>query len=183
VVVWDNSGKLELESARVIHSDRNRFTYGRFLAAKQAKYDVVFTQDDDLIVEQIARLYAGFLERSGEIFVGLPDDFSSHHYKGYTRRNRPWVELGFGSFFMRSWVPVLDRWIRRYGEGELLEKKADKIFTILHGKFSAVLANPQRLFHDGLESGRDANAIYKQKWHRPLNEEAIRKALDVRKTD
>ncbi|GAI09686.1 unnamed protein product, partial [marine sediment metagenome] len=38
----------------------NKMIYGRYLATKRAKNDVIYTQDDDHIVENIAEIYATF---------------------------------------------------------------------------------------------------------------------------
>lgn len=194
ILVWDNSGCLpDLPGCRVLRSEKNVCTLGRFLAAQQARHDVVYTQDDDLCVGNVQELLEAFCGLSdGTIFptgansglsssdtVGIPrvvanlaDDGSSWHWTFWQKSHNPWVELGFGSVFPKSMAFSVNNWPF---ERELLERKADKVFTILND-WEAIRADGTvltRLFWNNRESGRDKNALSLRADHRTLTQEAV----------
>lgn len=173
IIVWANEFPLteELPGVRVIHSPENQCTLGRFLAAREARYPVCFTQDDDLCVGNIPALLAAY-HRRPQIVANLADDRSSRHWRWWQVHSPPWVELGFGSVFPRDWALRLDGWPYDLG---LLQRKADKVFTVTN-PWTALRAGPEditRLYHDGQESGRDGNALSNRPDHKPLTNRAV----------
>lgn len=179
VVIWDNSGVLSLpenEHVHVIQSPENRCTYGRFLATKFAKHDVVWVNDDDYLVNNVSELLAAFETHRTAITAGL----DRGHYKAEAHK-KPFLQVGWGGCFLREWVSVLDQWINVYGEDELLNRKADRIFSVLHGKHDPHLADFTRLTNaDGKTSDRDPNSLWLRKDHRRLTQEAVQKALEIK---
>ena len=134
IVIWNNNPNLPLSftdpRVSVIQSDRNRVTYGRYLAARQAKHDVIYTQDDDCLVHNLAELHETFRLDGSRIVHGLKlghlidnprNLFGSAHM----------ALVGWGALFRREWVDTLDAYIERFGEDELLDRKADRIFSVL----------------------------------------------------
>lgn len=61
VVVWDNSER------------ENSGIYGRYLAIAEAKHDVIYTQDDDLIFRHHAELQAAY--KPGVMVVNRPSPY------------------------------------------------------------------------------------------------------------
>lgn len=176
IIVWANEFPLkeQLPGVRVIHSPENQCTLGRFLAAREARFSICYTQDDDLLVRNIPALLAAF-HREQKIVANLADDRSSRHWAWWQVHHPPWVELGFGSVFPRDLALRLADWPH---DPELLRRKADKVFSVIH-PWQAIRAGADditRLFHDGKESGRDANALSNRADHKRLTEEAVRLA-------
>lgn len=184
VIVWQNeempSQELLKSDARIIYSKENRCVYGRFLAAMKAKTEYVFTQDDDLLVHNIAELTSRrSLGDSKSIVANLADDNHSRHWNWWMVNNPVHIELGFGSVFRREDCEILKKW--KHSE-ELLNRKADKVFSVLHS-WEPVRADGDcltRLFHGSKESGRDVNALYLREDHERLTGEAIRLAKNWR---
>lgn len=175
VIVWCNecqpTPEIRDSGARTLWSETNEVTLGRFLAAREATQDVVYTQDDDLLVHNVPALLEAYAGRP-QIVANLADDRSSRHWTWWQARHPPWVELGFGSVFPRAWAADLDGWPY---DRELLRRKADKVFTVTH-QWTAVRAGPNeltRLFHNGQETGRDGNALSNRKDHQRLTEQAV----------
>ncbi len=169
ILVFDNSGCFEMDGVEVIQSSVNVCTYGRFLAVQQAQYDIIYTQDDDVVVHNVEALYDRFLGHQERITAGL----SGGHYNVEAGRT-PWILMGWGSFFLKEWVKVLDRYISEYGEDTVLHRKADRIFTALHGKHDPVPGSFTRLNNpDGKRSDRDSSSLWLKSDHGRLTMESI----------
>ena len=177
IIIWDNSGMLaETPPARIIRSPQNIGVLGRFWAARDALYGTIYTQDDDYTVSGIPALYERFGTHRGRITAGL----SGGHFKAEANR-RPWLQLGWGSFFLREWVSVLDQWILKYGEDDLLQRKADRIFSILFGRHDPMRGRFTRLRGpDGTVSDRDANSLWHRGDHSVLTKRAAQLALELK---
>lgn len=179
VVIWDNSGTLnrhDFPGCTVHISRENIFTLGRFKAAKLAKNELIFTADDDYLVNNIPALIEMQTANPEHIVAGLDEG----HYRTEAGK-KPFLQLGWGSVFRREWVSVLDEWIRVYGEDELLRRKADRIFTILHRNHHPVLGNFTRLTDPtGRPSDSSKDALYRMADHYHLTEAATRKAVELR---
>lgn len=189
VIVWDNSGKLNIPgweaipefendhstSVKIIRSDKNVHTYGRFLAAEQAKNDNIVTCDDDVIPLHMEWLYKTYCRtRTPTAFVS-EGSYLNEQY-------RPWLQLGWGSCFTKDSVRVLDKWVAKYGYDELLYRKADRIFTTLcgmdrnmyHGSYER-LKNP-----NGGLSENDESSLWHRSDHVELTQQAVEKALELK---
>jgi hypothetical protein len=161
----------DVPGATIIFSPENQVTYGRFIGARHAQCECVFVQDDDLLVHNLPALLAAY-SREPQIVANLADDRSSRHWSWWQARRPPWVELGFGSVFPRDWAMKLDDWPY---DRSLLRRKADKVFSIVQ-PWQAMRAGPEditRLFHEGKESGRDANALSNRVDHQTLTDQAV----------
>jgi hypothetical protein len=186
IVIWNNAPEplaiedlhlaRDVTDVRIINSDENVGTYGRFLAARVARNPIIYTQDDDCVVTAIERLYQRFIRHAGRITAGLVHG----HFDAEAHR-RPWMHLGWGSFFLRDWTEVLDPWIERYGVDHLLYRKADRIFTTLFDRHDPHRTQIERLLgSDGGPSDRDSHALWLRPDHLRLTQEAVTKALGLR---
>lgn len=180
VIVWDNAGGFELkqlsagyEKIKVVHSkDGNKVTWGRFLAAKMATYRIIATQDDDYLVLNWESLWKRFLTHRARITHSL----DKGHYLNEAGR-RDFAQLGWGSLWLRDWVSVFDPWLAKYGEDEMLRRKADRVFGALFGgrdRFDPVEADVQEL-----HGARGPEALYKLKDHGRLTKEAVLRAREL----
>jgi len=85
--------------------------------------------------------------------------------------------LGWGSMFDRGMVPKLFRlYIDQYGKDAILHRKADRIFTILHGHNHALIESD---FEELPGAMRDGVALCTLPDHEELNHEARRRALGI----
>lgn len=176
VIVWDNSGEFysDHQLVRVFKCGRNICTFGRFRAVEMADYDAIYTQDDDVIVNDIDAILD--LYDPDKIVASLTDG----HMRSEAGR-KPWVQLGWGSVFSRDSADVLNLWLEDQGENLLLHRKADRIFTILHGRHEYKLADVEPLYDpDGRESQSSKDALYKMKDHYALTQRASELALAIR---
>lgn len=188
IIIWDNAGILHLDDVlppgALPHADvmvhrsvENRGTYGRFLAASRfAKYPTIYTQDDDIIVNNIGDIHDRYFQFPGSITAAL----SPGHHKAEAMKV-PWIQLGWGSMFARDSVSCLDKWEHAYPEEHsLLCSKADRIYTTLHNNHSPMLGDYKPLKNpDGTHSERDASSLWLQRDHVSLRNQAVAKAMAI----
>jgi LmbE family N-acetylglucosaminyl deacetylase len=117
VIVWENK------------PEDNKGVYARYLAAiRLARNELIYTQDDDCVIENIREIYTTFDGRhlSNGIKPARMKDYGSQ------KRDGPYITLvGWGAFFKRDWVSCFDPYLRKYGEDSILYSMADRVFTFL----------------------------------------------------
>ena len=130
----------------------NRKTLARYEAAKRARNDLIYFQDDDCIVHGIKTLYEAFLSHPEAIAHGATPELMRVEHKNH-HSSAHMAMAGWGSFFKKEWIdfsPYTDV----YGEDDCLIREADRIFSmLLNRKHTTELINIEHLRgFDGAES-------------------------------
>jgi hypothetical protein len=112
LVIWDNSKRL------------NYMVYGRYLAVAEAKYDVIYTQDDDCLVPNAKVMLPAYTD--GEILCNV----SPEHQHDY--RKLPFTLVGWGAFFHRRLLTCFRRYWSHYPDDALFRRECDRVFTGLN---------------------------------------------------
>lgn len=160
ILVWKNT------------SVSNKINYGRYLGALKAKNDIIYTQDDDCIVENIEEIYTTF---DGKHLSNGIKPGAMRHY-GSQKGSEPYsTVMGWGSFFKKEWFSVLNKYIERYGEDYLFYREADRIFSVLLCRRHNTIPVRIRDF----PSATSPAALYHQSEHIACMNEAIRKAKEI----
>jgi hypothetical protein len=181
ILIWNNNPEVELalrgEKVRVLPSDQNMGCYGRFLCAKKARNDIVYVQDDDVLVRNVPALYQSFLGDDARITHALSG--------GHLRRRERYVYadgqialLGWGAFFRRAWLDVLDVCLETYGVDALFKREADKFFSLLLGQRHQILPSQVQTLKGASTPGI---ALYREAQHRLMKALAVRRALELRR--
>jgi hypothetical protein len=185
IIVFENEGEPReqlLNADAVIYEATNTYTYGRYLCAGAASNDIVFFQDDDLLVHNVDQLLEKFLENDQKkVVANLADDWSSRHWNLWQSPRRPFhIEVGFGSIAHKSMIGKIHSWPY---EEYLLHRKADKIFTTINPWVDVRATSKEitRLKHEGKESGRDDNALWLRGDHKQLDNQVLPLALQWKK--
>lgn len=100
---------------------------GRWEAAVRAKHENVMTIDDDFLpeVSDLKTIIDSYLADDSKVWACIRR----------THRNRTYpLLLGWGSIFHRRHLASLNSFVEVHGWSELLEREADRIFSILAGK-------------------------------------------------
>lgn len=181
ILIWNNNPELhldiEMEGVRVIQSDKNLVTYGRFLCAQQAQHATIFTQDDDCIVHNISELYESFLASPDRITHGLKHPHLFANAENCFGKAQMSL-VGWGAFFQKQWVKVFSSYKEKYGVDELLIRKADRLFSLLlNRRHQSMLAEVT-----DLEGASGEEALSVRKDHMGLSEQAVKRALSLLET-
>jgi len=177
ILIWNNNPAIKLEfsdrNTRVIQSGENLNCYGRFVCAAQARNPVVYVQDDDALNHDIPGLYDQFLRDPTRISHVL----ASTHWGQRNRRvygEAHAALIGWGAFFRREWLSVLDELPQPMRQDPLFRREADAFFSLLLGrKHNAV---PGQIAHlDGHST--PGLALWCDPGYKSLTSLAIRQAL------
>jgi glycosyltransferase involved in cell wall biosynthesis len=134
ILIWNNNPAIPLEFAdpkvRLIQSAENQSCYGRFLCAAEARNAVVYVQDDDALNADIVGLYEQYLLDSQRITYALaPTHWPRRHRRTYGESQAALV--GWGAFFRKEWLSVLNDLPAELRCDPLFQREADAFFTIL----------------------------------------------------
>lgn len=119
----------------------------RYLAAEEAKNDIIYVQDDDCLVnfQQLFKRYDGRLTNT------MTKPFQQQYEPlGCTL-------VGWGCYFDKSMLNVFDKYTAKYGVDEHLLREADRIFTYLNKPFNTVIMPHEDLFQDVERMSADPN--------------------------
>jgi hypothetical protein len=111
VIVWDNMRRLDSK------------VYGRFAAIQEADNEVIYVQDDDVIV-QTPHLVCGYFD-PGMVVANVPPERRGFYSDGITL-------IGWGAVFHRSAVNVFDQYLAEWPMDDLFLRECDRIFTGLN---------------------------------------------------
>jgi hypothetical protein len=179
ILVWNNNAEVELalrgHKVRILTSHQNMVCYGRFLCAKEARNDTIYVQDDDAIVRNVSTLYRHFRADDSCISHAL----SERHFRRQERdvyADGHVALLGWGAFFRKAWLGVLDIYLETYGVDALLKREADKFFSLLLGRRHHTFPAQIRILADERKSGI---ALHREGQHRLMKALAVRRALKL----
>jgi hypothetical protein len=111
----------------VVHDNSvdNSIMYARYFATQKAKHNFIYVQDDDCIVENIAEIYEEFVRHKFNILVnGMKPERMLLYQESDTL-------MGWGAFFDRRWLWVLNIYLDHFGMDKLFFRECDRIFTTL----------------------------------------------------
>ncbi len=98
--------------------------YERYAAAKNAKNDIIYVQDDDLITnyKELFKHYNGQLTNAMRGRREFYEKISGGRI----------TLVGFGAFFPKKMIDVFDQYEAKYGRDFHFYREADRIFTWLN---------------------------------------------------
>lgn len=116
VVIWNNQLEQDLGP------------YGKYAAIEQARHDVVFVQDDDVLLPpgSIRELVAAY--EPGKLVANMPQEFRPHYPDS--------AMVGFGAIFDRELPAEAFEWFFGYhvgmsGESPLFLRESCRAFAVL----------------------------------------------------
>ncbi len=178
ILVWNNNPdrpfEMEGRRIRVVNAEQNDICFARFMAARVANHEFIYTQDDDCLVRNIDELYDEFCRDESRIVHGLKlGHLIRENERIFGRAHM--ALLGWGAFFKKEWTSVFDSYTRRFGHDRVLFREADRIFSMLqHRPHHAILARVSDL--PGFE---DEDALSVEASHKTLVGSAIERCLQL----
>lgn len=177
ILIWNNNPEVTLEvpgpRTRVIQSDKNLNCYGRFVCAAQARNQIIYVQDDDALNHDIPGLYREFLDHPSAVAHALAPTHWPLRNR-YVYGDAQAALLGWGAFFRKEWLAVLDELPATTREDPLFQREADKFFTLLLQRKHNAL--PGEIAHlDGHST--PGVALWVDARHQQLSALATREAL------
>lgn len=149
----------------------NLYCYGRYRSALKASNEIIYTQDDDCIIGNLDQIYNHYIEDPETICHSGIEDYEKV-IKDNIFGNHQMAMFGWGAFFKKSWIPILDRYTNKWGKDYCFMRETDRIFSILKGgHHNFVLGDIEHM-------GRtDEHAMSNQPDHLEYKKLAIERAL------
>lgn len=154
--------------------EENIINYGRFTSALKADNEIIYTQDDDCIIHNIGEIYEKFCQDPTRIAHGGTAPYEEV-IKDNIYGDTQMAMAGWGSFFKKSWIPVLDNYTNKYGKDYCFYRETDRIFSMLlnrHHNFVLGEIEP-------LRGERDENALSSQEDHLIYKRMSIERSLKL----
>lgn len=146
VVVWDNSQRPE-----------DFQCYGRFTGVTEARHDIIYVQDDDVIVPAWALLDLYDPSKQAILANKKPDE--------------EWRFLGVGALFPRALADCFQGYAALYGLDRDFYRAADVVFAYQHGYESVWVG------YEELPWSRAPNRMYLQPGHYEVRERLRERTL------
>lgn len=108
----------------------NLINYGRYVQAEKAQNEIIYTQDDDCIINNLGNIFDTFIKKPDTLCYG-GNTASQFSIPKHTYGNKQMAMAGWGSFFKKEWIVVLDKYIQKYGKDYCFYRETDRIFTML----------------------------------------------------
>lgn len=154
---------------------KNIINYGRYTLAQKASNKIIYTQDDDCIVNNIDEIYQTFLKDPTRIAHAGTEEYLKQ-IPNNTFGNKQMCMAGWGSIFNKNWLPHLNTYTNVYGKDYCFYRETDRIFSILLNKHhNAVLGDIEHL---DLKDDPDI-ALCQQADHIKYKKLAIERALKL----
>jgi hypothetical protein len=162
----------------IIIKDNNKgdniINYGRYTSAEHAKNEIIYTQDDDCIVNNLDQVYKKFVEDPSKICHS-----GTEEYKEVIPQNIygdcQMAMAGWGSFFKKEWIPVLKKYTEKYGQDRCFYRETDRIFSILLKKHHNFVLGDIMM----LDGYKGPEALCMQPDHLLFKKIAIERALQL----
>lgn len=108
----------------------NEICWGRYLSAKQAKNNFIYTQDDDAIVDNVDEIYQMFFTDTSTVCHAGTEEYQQV-IKDNVYGDHQMAMFGWGAIFDRRWIGVLDQYLDKFGNDYCFRRETDRIFTML----------------------------------------------------
>ena len=144
---------LGFEDLIIIHDDGNRLLNRKF-GAYRAKYDWIYTQDDDVIVKNIPELIKE--AEDNKIVANMQEKHIAFYEKEENGGGKICL-IGWGGIFKRDLFFNCGEYTKKFPQDDLYKREFDRVFTWL---------NEKKLIIGDLEHFESAKeGMYKDKGH------------------
>jgi hypothetical protein len=125
IIIWNNNSNFRFKNisgdVKIINSDKNIITYGRYKAADLSKNHLIYTQDDDWLPNDLGALLKEYERHEEDIVAYTPHT----HYNNLDRTKF----VGWGSLFNKKCLESFSKYVDYYGEDFILQRECDLYFT------------------------------------------------------
>lgn len=111
--------------------------YWRYFGALNAKNDIIYVQDDDVIVNNIPELFNTYINLKNQNNEQVVNNITKSGAKRYNNYNQ--TLMGWGSLYPKSSIGVLNNYILYYGIDELFLRDISRIYTGLINKWTNII--------------------------------------------
>lgn len=159
ILIWDNT-KINLCG------------WGRYFGALEAKNEIIYTQDDDVIVNNIPALFNKYIQLKDNNQEQIVNNITITGKERYDTYNQ--TLMGWGSLYNKNWIGILNKYIRYYGIDNLFLRDTSRIFTGLFEKWYNVIVEEGKEICS-FDCKNNEDALCKQDIHKKNVEISIKR--------
>ena len=146
--------------------------YWRYFGALNAKNDIIYVQDDDVIVNNIPNLfktYVNLKNQNNEQIVNNITKTGAKRYNGYNQ-----TLMGWGSLYPKHSIKILNKYIAQYGIDKLLLRDISRIYTGLINKWTNIIVTEGKEIMSFPSSSNKDSALCMEQTHEKNRIESIK---------
>ena len=111
--------------------------YWRYFGALNAKNNIIYVQDDDVIVNNISNLFETYINLKNQDKEQIVNNITKTGAKRYNSYNQ--TLMGWGSLYPKHSIDILNKYITQYGIDKLLLRDISRIYTGLIQKWTNII--------------------------------------------
>ena len=111
--------------------------YWRYFGALNAKNDIIYVQDDDVIVNNIPELFDTYINLKNQNNEQVVNNITKSGAKRYNSYNQ--TLMGWGSLYPKSSIGILNNYILHYGIDKLFLRDISRIYTGLINQWTNII--------------------------------------------
>jgi hypothetical protein len=154
---------------------KNIMNYGRYVLAKEAKNDHIYLQDDDLLIHNVEDIYKAYKENPDKLINGGSKNYLTCAEDENKYGKSQMAIVGWGSMLNRKYIPLLDKYINRYGKDDCFYRETDRILSMLMNQYHVMI----EVDFDTLPGATSEYAFSQQKDHVDFKKLAIKRCLEI----
>jgi hypothetical protein len=147
---------LGFEDVLIITEDGNRL-YNRRFGACRAIHEWIYTQDDDVIVENVLELLKE--AEKDKIVANTQPEHTEFYAKEENGGGRICL-IGWGGIFHKDLLDDVDKYLAKFPKDELFLREFDRVFTYIHD--IKLIQGKLKHFDSANDEGQ---AMYREKRH------------------
>lgn len=153
----------------------NEMNYGRYLMAEKAKNNLIYTQDDDHIIENVDEIYNAFLDQPNKIANGGIEDYLKVVPENIYGSSQMAI-FGWGTIFRKDWfAKPLQKYINEYGKDYCFYRETDRIFSMILNSHHTMVP----VVVEVLPGARGEEALSSQEDHMKYKQLAISRCKEI----
>lgn len=141
----------------IIAVDGGNRLYNRRFGASMAVNDWIYTQDDDVIVENVLELLK---EAEKDKIVANTQPEHTEFYAKEENGGGKICLIGWGGIFHKDLLDDVDKYLAKFPKDELFLREFDRVFTYIHDK--KLINGKLKHFDSAKDEGQ---AMYREKRH------------------
>jgi len=147
--------------------------YWRYFGALNAKNDIIYVQDDDVIVNNIPNLFKTYLDLKNQDNEQIVNNITKTGAKRYNSYNQ--TLMGWGSLYPKHSIGGLNKYITQYGIDKLLLRDISRIYTGLIQKWTNIIVTEGKEIISFPSASNKDSALCMERIHEKNRIESIKR--------
>ena len=155
--------------------------YWRYFGALNAKNDIIYVQDDDVIVKNIPDIFKTYMQLKNNGNEQIVSNITTTGQKRYNSYKQ--TLMGWGSLYPKHSVGVLNKYIIKYGIDKLLLRDISRIYTGLMQQWTNIIVTEGKEIVSFPSATDQKSALCMEKIHESYRINSIKRVANLLEGD